>query len=281
MPRLTQFFVFTLLLALLSGCAAPAAPAPTLAPTFSPVSVLPTAAMTPTYEPTPTLEPSPTPTPEPQLGGDRVAVLIPDFDSRLSKEAIVALIEPYINTPTPPDVWPTKLGDYLLDNGQAVQWGDHFMLKGAVLPWAGFPALLRDIIEIDDPHLNGKLMISVYEIPAQNGSNFLVSIDQDNATHRVGPAIFDMNGALPASWFEETSVIDDTVVMAISKIDVVDGRDFVDAIRPRINKMIIVEIPIDGKSWEIDALEKMVHGELLFSDQVAEGPSKISVALLP
>lgn len=59
MPRLTQFFVFTLLLALLSGCAAPAEPSPPeFTPTLSSPSEFAPTVTPPGPEPTPTAEPT-------------------------------------------------------------------------------------------------------------------------------------------------------------------------------------------------------------------------------
>jgi hypothetical protein len=85
MPRLAQFFVFTLLLALLSGCAAPA-PAPTLAPTFSPISVLPTATATPTYETSPTPD-IPRPTISSNLSPQNNAAMVLENGAWVDKNA--------------------------------------------------------------------------------------------------------------------------------------------------------------------------------------------------
>ena len=255
------------LAAVLSGCQTSLPFFPTVSPT---VTTTPTVTASPiltrTATPGPTIAETPTPeptkTPE-QLGGSEVAYL---WDNNNVLTSLPEGVTNILSNPSSPDVWQQPTGLFYSD-GTPLPWGVFFVDTFGPTR-VNFPVLVRGVVEIPNPsaQVGGTIILPVFEVPAQGGSNFIIPYMQDNKWSTAGGMnISYLTNGIPLTW--ESSLdhpVDSTAFYAGMKFTgVYNGRKIADVLEQYVGRIIIVTFDISDNYPSDASLKQVVQGKLI------------------
>lgn len=225
----------------------------------------------PTATPPATATAEMSPTPDNQLGGNEVAIMYNSFGVRLPDAQLFSLIKQFTSMPTTPEAW-AQIQGIPISDGTTLQWGAEFTYTGSNgTSYVGFPVLVRGSVTVDDPAVkNGKLIISVMEKPAKSGSNFLVSVYQDNTSGRNPSMVtFDLKNTLPIEIFHALKDGDE-LLLPVSKAHGVTEAEMARAIDAHVGEMVVVIHGIGGNSDSdlatTAAFDKLLNDTLITGD---------------
>jgi hypothetical protein len=172
-----------------------------------------------------------------------------------------------LSNPSSPDVWKQPTGLFYSD-GTPLPWGKFFVDIFPQQTRVNFPVLVRGVIEIPDPDpaIVGTVILPIFEVPAQGGSNFVIPIMHDNKwSTRGGMNISYLTNGIPPTW--ESSLdhpVDSTVFYAGMKFTgVYNGRKIADMLQQYVGRIIIVTFEISGNYPSTASLKQIVQEKLI------------------
>ena len=199
------------------------------------------------------------------LGGPEVAYM---YDTNKAFTALPEGVTEILFHPSSPDVWQQPTGVFYSD-GTPLPWGEFFVAQredGHLLVF--IPSLIRGVIEIPDPdpNIGGTIILPVFEIPAQGGSNFMVPYSQDNKfSTNPTKGIYTLKNGIPSNW---VSSLDKPVPFTelqkgYTFTGLGNGRQMADLLKKQTGSMVLVSYTLSGHGTADAVLRQIVQQQLL------------------